>query len=29
MIRNVARALHANNEINLSRMIGMLKGMSQ
>jgi hypothetical protein len=29
MIRNVVRALHADNEINLSRMFGMLKGMTQ
>jgi hypothetical protein len=29
MIRNVVRALHDDNEIDLSRMVGMLKGMSQ
>jgi len=29
MIRNVLRALHHDNEIDLSRMVGMLKGMSQ
>jgi hypothetical protein len=29
MIRDVVRALRDDNEIDLSRMVGMLKGMSQ